>query len=141
MAGKISFQSLVNGFTVRNKRNISEWLRYVVDNEGFTNGDIAIVCCSDDYLLEVNRSYLNHDYYTDIITFDYTDNQVVSGDLMISVDRIRDHAVKYGVSFEDELHRVMVHGVLHLCGYKDKRKNDKELMTSKENHYLKKRTF
>lgn len=141
MAGKISFQSLLNGFTVRNKRNISEWLRYVVDNEGFTNGDIAIVCCSDDYLLEVNRSYLNHDYYTDIITFDYTDNQVVSGDLMISVDRIRDHAVKYGVSFEDELHRVMVHGVLHLCGYKDKRKNDKELMTSKENHYLKKRTF
>lgn len=116
-------------------------MRYVVDNEGFTNGDIAIVCCSDDYLLEVNRSYLNHDYYTDIITFDYTDNQVVSGDLMISVDRIRDHAVKYSVSFEDELHRVMVHGVLHLCGYKDKRKNDKELMTSKENHYLKKRTF
>jgi len=141
VAGKISFQTLLNGFTVRNKRNISEWLRYVVDNEGFTSGDIAIVCCSDDYLLEVNRNYLNHDYFTDIITFDYSENQVVSGDLMISIDRIRDHAAKYEVSFEDELHRVMVHGVLHLCGYKDKRKSDKELMTSKENQYLKKRTF
>lgn len=141
MAGKISFQSLINGFTVRNKRNISQWLSYVVDNEGLTLGEVAIVCCSDDYLLEVNRNYLNHDYFTDIITFDYTDNQVVSGDLMISIDRIRDHAKKYEVSVEDELHRVMVHGVLHLCGYKDKRKSDKELMTSKENHYLKKRTF
>lgn len=141
MAGKISFQSLINGFTVRNKRDISKWLSYVVDNEGFTLGEVAIVCCSDDYLLEVNRNYLNHDYFTDIITFDYTDNQVVSGDLMISIDRIRDHAKKYEVSDEDELHRVMVHGVLHLCGYKDKRKSDKELMTSKENHYLKKRTF
>jgi rRNA maturation RNase YbeY len=141
VAGKISFQSLINGFTVRNKRDISKWLSYVVDNEGFTLGEVAIVCCSDDYLLEVNRNYLNHDYFTDIITFDYTDNQVVSGDLMISIDRIRDHAKKYEVSDEDELHRVMVHGVLHLCGYKDKRKSDKELMTSKENHYLKKRTF
>jgi len=101
-------------------------------------GTITIVLCSDDQLLEVNRQFLQHDYYTDIITFQYTDNQKVSGDLMISLDRVIENARTFKVSTEKELHRVMIHGVLHLCGYKDKRKTDKELMTKKENTYLRK---
>lgn len=101
-------------------------------------GTITIVLCSDDQLLEVNRQFLQHDYYTDIITFQYADNQQVSGDLMISLDRVIENAKTFKVSTEKELHRVMIHGVLHLCGYKDKRKTDKELMTKKENTYLRK---
>lgn len=101
-------------------------------------GTITIVLCSDDQLLEVNRQFLQHDYYTDIITFQYTDNQQISGDLMISLDRVIENAKTFKVSTEKELHRVMIHGVLHLCGYKDKRKTDKELMTKKENTYLRK---
>ena len=96
----------------------------------------SIIFCSDEYLLEMNRTHLDHDYYTDIITFDYTDNQIVSGDLFISVDRVRENASDFNVSFQHELHRVIIHGVLHLCGYKDKSDEEEKLMRSKENNAL-----
>lgn len=96
-------------------------------------GDITIVACSDDYLLKANRDFLNHDYFTDIITFDYSTDLVVSGDLLISIDRVKDNAIQLSLPFNDELNRVTIHGVLHLLGHKDKSKRDKEAMTVAEN--------
>src|ERR1044071_3674818 len=104
-------------------------------------GDVNVIFCSDDYLLEMNREHLDHDYYTDIITFDYSEEAVVSGDLFISVDRVSDNASGLSVSFLDELNRVCVHGLLHLCGYKDKSEAEELLMRSKEDEMLALRLF
>lgn len=112
------------------------WFREVVSRETKTLGDICLIFCSDNYLLEINQQHLNHDYFTDIVTFDYTVDEEVSGDLFISVDRIRENALDFGVSFEEELHRVCIHGVLHLCGYKDKSESDELLMRQMENEAL-----
>lgn len=141
MSGRISFQSVQTSFQLKNKRAISAWLKEAISEEGLSSGEISVVLCSDDYLLDVNRKFLEHDYLTDIITFQYPDNQSVSGDLLISIDRVADNAGKFAVSTENELHRVMVHGVLHLCGYKDKKKSDREIMRKREDYYLKKRNF
>ena len=111
------------------------WLSDVCKTEQQELGDLTLVFCSDDYLLEINKEHLNHDYYTDIITFDYTD-EVVSGDLFISVDRVIDNAKLVSESFKRELFRVVVHGVLHLLGYADKTDGDKVLMRSLEDKYL-----
>lgn len=116
--------------------SLSNWITEVCSNESKEFGDISLIFCSDDYLLEMNRTHLDHDYYTDIITFDYTEDQVVSGDLFISVDRVRDNATEFNFSFVHELHRVIIHGVLHLCGYKDKSVDEEKLMRSKENDAL-----
>jgi rRNA maturation RNase YbeY len=105
--------------------------------ENYKSGEITIVFCTDDYLLEINKTYLNHDFYTDIITFDYSENGVISGDLFISVDRVNDNAGSFSVSVDNELKRVIYHGVLHLCGYKDKTENDEKEMREKENFYIK----
>jgi probable rRNA maturation factor len=137
----IRFQQLISGFRLNNKRAISAWIQQAIRKEGFSTGEITIVLCSDEYLLEVNRKYLNHNYFTDIITFDYSDNQVVSGDLLISIDRIRENAKSQNVSVVDETHRVIIHGVLHLCGYKDKRPADQKKMRSREDFHLRKKTF
>ena len=118
------------------KRQLKQQLFQLIEQEGKKMGDVSIVFCSDEHLLEVNRKYLNHDYYTDIITFDYSKDKLVSGDLIISLDRLRENAGVIQVSLNHELHRVVFHGVLHLCGYKDKMKSDKVQMTSKENFYL-----
>lgn len=112
------------------------WFQDVVSREIKTLGVICLIFCSDDYLLEINQQHLNHDYFTDIVTFDYTVDDEVAGDLFISVDRIRDNADDFGVSFEEELHRVCIHGVLHLCGYKDKSEEDELMMRQKENEAL-----
>ena len=104
--------------------------------ENYKSGEITIVFCTDDYLLEMNKTYLNHDFYTDIITFDYSENGVISGDLFISVDRVNDNAGSFSVSVDNELKRVIYHGVLHLCGYKDKTENDEKEMREKENFYI-----
>ena len=109
---------------------------YIIDNEGFTKENIVIVFCSDSFLLDLNKKHLNHDYFTDIITFSYTTLDRISGDLFISVDRVRENALKEGVSFERELERVVYHGVLHLCGYNDKTPEEIKEMRSKENYYL-----
>lgn len=119
------------------RKIISDWIKKVIGLEGKSCGDITIIFCSDEYLLNVNRQYLNHDYYTDIITFDYVEKQLISGDIFISVDRIAENAEIYNSGFKIELHRIVVHGVLHLLGYKDKSKKDKLLMTEKEDTYLK----
>ena len=112
------------------------WLSKVCETEEKILGEISLVFCSDDYLLGINKQFLNHDYYTDIITFDYVEGSKVSGDLMISVDRVLDNADERNISFRDELNRVIVHGVLHLIGYKDKSESDEKLMREKEDYYL-----
>ena len=116
--------------------SILDWYSRVANQEEKVLGDLTIIFCSDDYLLEVNREHLNHDYYTDIITFDYSVFPIVSGDLFISVDRVKENATDFNVSFEHELHRVIIHGFLHLCGYFDKTNEDELLMRSKENQAL-----
>lgn len=141
MPGTILFQSQSTGFRLSGKREISSWIKEAISAEGYLCGEISIVLCSDDYLLEINRQHLNHDYYTDIITFQYSDNQSVSGDLLISIDRVKENAERFKASTKDELHRVIIHGVLHLCGYKDKKKKDQQQMRLRENHYLQKRKF
>jgi rRNA maturation RNase YbeY len=113
--------------------DLTNWISKVCITENYNLGDISLIFCSDEYLLDINRTHLDHDYYTDIITFDYTDNQIVSGDLFISIDRVRDNATDFNVSFEHELYRVIIHGVLHLCGYKDKSDDEEKLMRTKEN--------
>ncbi len=112
------------------------WINSVVEEEGYGVGEITFVFCSDDYLLEMNRKHLDHDYYTDIITFDYVEGDVVSGDLFISLDRIGDNASLLNVQYEEELLRVCVHGVLHLCGYQDKSDDEERVMRRKEDYYL-----
>lgn len=116
--------------------SISNWLTQVCDSEDKVLNEVNIIFCSDEYLLKMNIDHLEHDYYTDIITFDYCfDNQII-GDLFISVDRVSDNANSNNVLLFNELSRVMVHGVLHLCGFKDKSPEEATLMRSKENHYL-----
>jgi len=128
-------------FTLAQKQKIREWINKTVIEEGFKRvSELNFIFCSDDYLLDINKQYLQHDTYTDIVTFDSSENEaVIAGDIFISVDRVRDNAQKFKVSEKDELHRVIIHGVLHLCGYRDKKKEDKEMMTAKENGYLAKR--
>jgi probable rRNA maturation factor len=106
--------------------------------ESFKVGEITVVFCNDDYLLDMNRTYLNHDYYTDIITFDYAEDIIISGDLFVSFDRIIENSISFDVSFNHELSRVIYHGVLHLCGYKDKSEEEIKVMRGKENYYLEK---
>ena len=110
----------------------------LVLSEGFDEGDITVVFVTDEYLLEMNRTHLDHDYYTDIITFDYTESNFISGDLFISYDRVLDNSKEFNVSSYNELCRVVFHGVLHLCGYKDKSSEDEKLMRAKESFYLEK---
>lgn len=117
-------------------RQLKPFIKTLVLSEGFVSGDIAIVFCSDEYLLKVNQDFLNHDYYTDIITFDYCENGIINGDLLISLDRVLDNCSKENTSFQEELHRVIFHGILHLCGFKDKSKKDIEVMRFKESYYL-----
>jgi probable rRNA maturation factor len=111
-------------------------LTNLLNNESKILGDISIIFVSDSYLLEMNQKYLNHDYYTDIITFDYCEMNIVSGDLFISVDRVQENAETFDVDLLTELHRVMIHGLLHLCGYKDKSLEEERLMRELENKYL-----
>lgn len=118
------------------KRIINNWIKETVISEGKTLGDISFIFCSDNYLLEVNKQYLNHDYFTDIITFDYVENDIISGDIFISCDRVKENATAFEKTFENELSRIIIHGVLHLLGYKDKVKKDKLMMTQKEDFYL-----
>lgn len=116
----------------------SLWLNEVVKEEGFVLGPVSIVFCDDEHLLKMNMQYLDHDYYTDIITFDYSEENEVSGDLFISIDRVRDNANLLNVDMNSELKRVCVHGVLHLCGYMDKSPEQLLEMREKEDYYLNK---
>lgn len=132
----ISYFSEDIDFNLKNKRLNNRWLNLVAESEIKRIGDISVIFCSDGYLLDINKRYLRHDYFTDIITFDYTEGDRLSGDLFISVDTVRANAEEYGSDFEQELCRVMVHGVLHLIGYDDHTPDDIALMRSKEDYYL-----
>lgn len=123
-------------FEYRNRLLNNRWLKMVAGSEIKKIGDINIIFCSDNYILDVNMRYLQHDYFTDIITFDYCESDVLNGDLFISIDSVKDNSEHYGTEFDEELHRVIVHGVLHLIGYDDHSPEDIAVMRSKENYYL-----
>ncbi len=123
-------------FNLPHKQEVKKWLQTVILSEGKKTGEVSVIFCSDDYLLKINRQYLQHDYYTDIITFDYTEGETLGGDLFISVDTVRANADEYRQSFEQELRRVMVHGVLHLCGYDDATDEEQAVMRRMEDKYL-----
>ena len=119
-------------FELDNEVHYEKWLSAVIVSEGKKEGEISYIFCDDDYLLEINKQYLDHDTLTDIISFDYTVGNEISGDIFISVERVKDNAIDFNVPFEEELRRVMAHGVLHYCGYKDKTEADEQLMRNKE---------
>jgi len=123
-------------FEALNESQISTWISSVISSENLKEGDINYVFCSDEYLNKINIEFLNHDTLTDIISFDYSIGKILHGDIFISIERVKDNAKDFNVSFTEELNRVIVHGILHYCGYKDKIDKDKTLMREKENHYL-----
>ncbi len=126
----------VEEFTNDIPLNNSQWISKCIDLQGFNLSEISIIFCSDDYLLEINKTHLNHNYYTDIITFNYNEDRQIEGDLFISIDRVKENALENGVEFMNELQRVMIHGVLHLCGQNDKTEEEQAEMTRKENLML-----
>jgi probable rRNA maturation factor len=136
----ISFNNEKIKISLKHKTILKKWIVSVIEKQERKTGKITFVFCSDDFLLNINKRYLNHDTYTDIITFDYSkeDSKLpISADIIISVDRVKENAKKFSKSFEEELHRVIIHGILHLLGYKDKTKKAKEEMTAQENACLK----
>jgi len=124
-------------FQLDNEEKYQDWLSSVIDSEGKEEGEINYIFCDDDYLYEINVQYLEHETLTDIISFDYTLDNLISGDIFISIERVKDNAKDFGVTFDEELKRVMVHGVLHYCGYKDKTEDDEKLMRTKEDEKIK----
>ena len=123
-------------FDFKSRALNNKWLKMVAESDIRRIGDINIIFCSDNYILDVNMKYLQHDYFTDIITFDYCEKNRLNGDLFISVDSVRENALFYGTEFSDELNRVIVHGILHLVGYDDHSEEDIAVMRSKEDYYL-----
>ena len=124
-------------FELADEALYQEWISKVIASEGKKEGEISYIFCDDEYLLELNQQHLDHDTLTDIISFDYTLGNEISGDIFISIERVMDNAMDYNVPFEEELKRVMCHGVLHYCGYKDKENDDKKLMRAKEEEKMK----
>ena len=135
----ISYYAEEVSFPAIKKRETSEWIRRVAEKHGKKCGDIAYIFCSDEKILAVNREYLQHDYYTDIITFDYTQGNRISGDIFISIDTVSSNAEEYHTSLDEEIHRIIIHGILHLCGINDKGEGEREVMTANENDALKMR--
>lgn len=136
MSSSINFHSEEVDFHLVNEKKTIKWIKDSIKNETKNVGEISYIFCTDEYLHKMNLEYLNHDTFTDIITFDYTEENIVSGDIFISIDRIKENATKFKTVFENELSRVIIHGVLHLMGYKDKSAQEKEQMRSKEDFYL-----
>ena len=131
----ISFNYETN-FLLENEDGISSWISKVISAEGFKEDEINYVFCDDKYLHKLNVEFLNHNTLTDIISFDYSVGKIIQGDIFISIERVKDNAKDYKTTFKEELHRVIIHGVLHYCGYKDKTEEDARMMREKENHYL-----
>ena len=131
----ISFQNLTRIKKI-NTTETERLIKKIILSETKEVGDIVCLFCDDNYLLNINIKYLNHDYFTDVITFDYCEKDIISGDILISLERVVENAKKYNVSFLTEFYRVVIHGLLHLLGYNDKTKSEKELMRKKENYYL-----
>lgn len=131
----ITFNSETS-FTLKNQNKLVKWIGDVVLSEGFQVGEINYIFCDDSYLNKINQEFLNHDTFTDIISFDYTLGKEVGGDIFISIERVLENAEKFNEVFETELHRVMIHGILHFMGYKDKTKKEKTLMRTKEDENI-----
>ena len=132
----ITFLAQQTEMPALDQRRVSRWIRAVAAHYGFSVGELHYIFCSDERELEVNRQFLGHDYYTDVITFDYSTSSVISGDIFISVDTVRSNAQEVGATFQDELHRIIIHGALHLTGQGDKTPETKQQMTAKEEHAL-----
>lgn len=124
-------------FQLENEEQYSSWISNVISSENKKEGDINYIFCDDEYILEINKQYLNHDYYTDIISFDYSVGNELHGDIFVSIERVRENAIEFEVTFDEELKRVLAHGVLHYCGYKDKTGEEELLMRSKEDEKIK----
>ena len=124
-------------FQLENEEQYSSWISNVISSENKKEGDINYIFCDDEYILEINKQYLDHDYYTDIISFDYSVGNELHGDIFVSIERVRENAVEFDVTFDEELKRVLAHGVLHYCGYKDKTEEEELLMRSKEDEKIK----
>ena len=132
----VSFSAEGVPFPPIDRRATTAWIQRVARTYGHTLGDVSYLFCDDEHILEVNRQFLQHDYYTDIITFDYDEGDTLNGDLVISLDTVRSNAEGLGKSYDEELHRVIIHGVLHLCGLNDKGPGERELMEAAENRAL-----
>ena len=131
----ISFHS-VGTFSLKTEDAVTVYINAITEEESREVGDITFVFCDDNYLHKINSEFLDHDTYTDIITFDYSSGSQLISEIYISTERVEENAEKFNETFENEIHRVMIHGVLHLCGYKDKLTEEKQIMRNKENHYL-----
>lgn len=127
-------------FKVNSFQKVKTWLKNTTINEGFKIGSVNYIFCSDQHILKINQTYLNHNYFTDIITFNYNEEKIINADIYISIDTVKDNSLSRKIWFEDELQRVMVHGLLHLLGYNDKTSKEQSLMTEKEDYYLNLRT-
>ena len=138
MSSHILFYSEDVNYLLLKKRNIRAWLRAVAQEEGRQTGEISYIFCSDDYLRNLNEQYLQATYFTDVITFDYCEDNTVSGDIFISTDRVKENAKQFQQTFFSEMLRVILHGMLHLCGYKDKTKKEEAKMREMEDYYLQK---
>ena len=134
----IRFYNQECDYLPKQRMKLASWIKESIENEGFKAGEISYIFCSQTVHLEINKKYLGHDYQTDVITFDYTDydKKRVSGDIFIDPQTVAENAVTWNATEEEEMHRVIIHGILHLCGYKDKTPKDAKLMRSKENQYL-----
>jgi len=128
-------------FNLENQEKITNWITKTIEEEGYKLDEISYIFCDDTYLLEKNIAYLNHDTLTDIISFDYSVGKIISGDIFISTERVKENSKEFNVEFIEELYRVIIHGILHYCGYKDKTSEEKKEMRSKENYYLSLRKF
>jgi rRNA maturation RNase YbeY len=128
-------------FKLKSQKKLTNWVTKAIVNEDFKLGNISYIFCNDTFLLEKNIQFLNHNTLTDILSFDYSVGKIISGDIFISIERVKENATKFKVNFLDELHRVMIHGILHYCDYNDKTDDEKKTMRSKENYYLSLRKF
>ncbi len=134
---EIIFQSEEDfDFSLKEEKKIKTWIKKIIKQEGKTCGQLYYFFCSDEHLLNINKEFLNHKTYTDIITFDYSEKKTISGEIFISIDRVKENARKYKKTFADELRRIIIHGVLHLCGYSDKSAAAKKTMRKKEDEAL-----
>jgi rRNA maturation RNase YbeY len=132
----ISYQTDGVKMPVIKKRETTSWIKAVANMHEKKIGEIAYIFCSDEKILEVNREYLQHDYYTDIITFDYCEDNVLSGDIFISLDTVKSNSEQFKTTYDEELHRTIIHGILHLCGINDKGEGEREIMEAEENKAL-----
>jgi probable rRNA maturation factor len=123
-------------FSLEKETKVKNWIRKIIKQEGKSAGDISYLFCTDEYLLHINRQFLEHDFYTDIITFDYSEKKKIAGEIFISIDRVNENAQTFKQPFQKELMRTVIHGILHLCGYKDKNPADKKRMRAKEEEAL-----